>query len=155
VTTGASNAAAPGGSRVRGSGVGIAIVDSGIGYSHQSVSTTLPFTSRDRHAWRKLSDWVQVARDAGAGGWVIGIDVSSILSSVAAQAPRSLRADPYGHGTHGGLGRRGKRLVPIARHQRHRAQGALYDVRVLDERGAGNVADVVAGIDWVIQQRAC
>jgi hypothetical protein len=27
----------------------------------------------------------------------------------------------------------------------------IYDVRVLDERGIGNVADVIAGIDWVIQ----
>jgi subtilisin family serine protease len=28
----------------------------------------------------------------------------------------------------------------------------LYDVRVLDERGVGNMADVLAGIDWVIQR---
>src|SRR5207253_2070807 len=27
----------------------------------------------------------------------------------------------------------------------------LYDVRVLNENGVGNVADVIAGIDWVIQ----
>ena len=40
LTTGAANAVSPNGTRLDGNGVGIAIVDSGIGYSHQSVSTT-------------------------------------------------------------------------------------------------------------------
>ena len=28
----------------------------------------------------------------------------------------------------------------------------LYDVRVLDERGVGTVADLLVGIDWVLQR---
>src|SRR5258708_34378994 len=42
-TTGAANAASPNGGRLDGNGVGIAIVDSGIGYNHQSASPPLPF----------------------------------------------------------------------------------------------------------------
>ena len=56
-------------------------------------------------------DWVQIGRDVGGAGWVIGTDLSSTISNVlngtlftsvlqASQVPRAVRADPYGHGTH-------------------------------------------------------
>jgi hypothetical protein len=50
LTTGAANASAPAIRNLDGSGVGIAIVDSGIGYTHQSVSTTTFLGSRARRA---------------------------------------------------------------------------------------------------------
>ncbi|HWH39041.1 MAG TPA: hypothetical protein VNU21_04335, partial [Usitatibacter sp.] len=59
-TTGAASARAPNGSRFDGSGVGIAIVDSGIGYSHQSVSTTLPFNLKGPTRVQQALDWVQI-----------------------------------------------------------------------------------------------
>src|SRR5258708_8167497 len=109
-TTGAANAASPNGGRLDGNGVGIAIVDSGIGYSHQSVSTTLPFNLKGPTRVQQALDWVQIGRDVGGAGWVIGTDSSSTISNVlngtlftsvvqATQLPRALRADPYGHGT--------------------------------------------------------
>src|SRR5262249_35096069 len=59
LTTGAANALAPSGGPLDGSGVGIAIVDSGIGYSHQSVSTTLPLNLKGPTRVQQALDWVQ------------------------------------------------------------------------------------------------
>src|SRR5438477_4224360 len=110
LTTGAANAVSPNGTRLDGNGVGIAIVDSGIGYSHQSVSTTLLLNLKGPTRVQQALDWVQIGRDVGGAGWVIGTDLSSTISNVlngtlftsvlqAAQLPRATRADPYGHGT--------------------------------------------------------
>ncbi|MCC6246329.1 MAG: S8 family serine peptidase, partial [Rubrivivax sp.] len=64
-------------------------------------------------------------------------------------------ADPYGHGT---------LVAGIAAGRTDAASGAgpdttgiapaadLYDVRVIDERGLGTMSDMLAGIDWAIQQ---
>ena len=66
--------------------------------------------------------------------------------------PTLTNRDPYGHGTHVAAiaAGRGDYQWPDASGV---APGAdLYDVRVLDEHGVGNMADVLAGIDWVMQR---
>jgi subtilisin family serine protease len=107
-------------------------------------------------------DWVQVGRDLGAAGWLLGVDASGTVASVlngttfsgtlqALQIPRAARADAYGHGTHvasvaaGGGSYQSPDTTGVA------PNAGIYDVRVLDETGVGNVADVIAGIDWVTQ----
>jgi hypothetical protein len=55
LTTGAANASVPGAGKLDGSGVGIAIVDSGIGYSHQSLSTTTLLGLKGRRACSRRS----------------------------------------------------------------------------------------------------
>src|SRR6185436_4644359 len=67
------------------------------------------------------------------------------------QQPRLLLPDPYGHGTHvasiaaGSAGYQWPDTSGVA------PNADLYDIRVLDNNGVGNLADVIAGIDWVIQ----
>ncbi|HET9652653.1 MAG TPA: S8 family serine peptidase, partial [Usitatibacter sp.] len=162
LTTGAANAGASNGSLLDGSGVGIAIVDSGIGYSHQNVSTTTLFNLKGPTRVRQALDWVKIGHDVGGADWVSGTDLSSAISDVldgtaftsilqASQLPRATRADPYGHGTHVASVAAGGGSYQFPDTSGVAPKAALYDVRVLDERGAGNVADVVAGIDWVIQ----
>ena len=131
--------------------MGIAIIDSGIGYSHQGVSTTLPFNLRGPTRVRQALDWVQLARDLGATGWLAGLDLSSILASVTARLPLAFRADPYGHGTHVAAVAAGSGAYQWPDTTGIAPSAALYDVRVLDEHGNGTVAEVIAGIDWVIR----
>jgi serine protease AprX len=66
--------------------------------------------------------------------------------------------DAYGHGTHvagiiAGLGSPASRVTPL--YAGGIAPGAqLVNVRVLGEDGSGLTSDVIAGIDWVVNNRA-
>jgi subtilisin family serine protease len=90
-----------------GSGIGIAILDSGIGWSHFDM--TLPDGKTTRV--KKAVDFLKVG-DAAAMGvkdWTIGVDASASLYPGSAamatyeskiNADGTDRADLYGHGTH-------------------------------------------------------
>ena len=66
--------------------------------------------------------------------------------------------DAYGHGTHvagiiAGIGAPASKVTPL--YQGGIAPGAqLVNVRVLGPDGSGLTSDVIAGIDWVVQNRA-
>ena len=140
-----------------GSGVGIAVLDSGIASGHASFLDKTGATSRVARAvdFQKVGD----AKMMGVKDWTPGIDVSASLypGSPSMDAyEKSIRsdaadkADLYGHGTH-------VASVAAARgnYQSVDSTGIapnanLYDVRVLDDAGFGQMSDVLAGIDWVI-----
>jgi serine protease AprX len=146
-----------GGGAIDGRGIGIAILDSGIDWRHKSLLRA-DGTSRVR----AVVDFVAIGRAAAGDGWTKGVDYSpSTRTSVdgarykdgaSVYLPTSNTPDPYGHGTFvasvaAGLG---NYQAPDSSGV---APGAnLYDVRVLDERGVGNMADMLAGIDWVLQR---
>ena len=160
LSTGAANASVPNRRTLDGSGVGIAVVDSGIAYSHQSVSGTSLLGLLAPTRVRQAIDFVQVGK-AGAG-WVGGLDLSALVSTLLNGTnftpllslllqPGVTLPDPYGHGSHVASIAAGSGAYQWPDTSGTAPNADLYDVRVLNENGVGNVADVIAGIDWVIQ----
>ena len=109
-TTGASEAEGPARNDLDGSGVGIAVLDSGIAWNHQSMSRSflgLKGLSRVKQA----VDFVAVGKGLTDLAWVRGSDRSAenlltldgtrfTPSLSLLQQPRLLMPDPYGHGSH-------------------------------------------------------
>ena len=139
-----------------GSGVGIAVLDSGIMWRHQLFSD-----GRGATRVQRAIDFLKVG-DATAvkvKDWTPGIDVSTSL------APGSQRlenfekkldnsqagtTDAYGHGSHVAAIAAG-RGMGLSVDATGIAPGAtLYDVKVLDGEGYGQMSDLLAGIDWVV-----
>ncbi len=129
-----------------GSGVGIAILDSGLMASHSdfhnSSRTTRVAASTDIVSGNQ--NLVQFLLSLGL--------ISSILDIILGPSNK----DAYGHGSHvagvaagrsiGSSSARGfQGIAPNAK---------LIDVRVLNDRGLGQMSDVIAGIDWVISNRS-
>jgi subtilisin family serine protease len=85
--------------------------------------------------------------------WQFGVDGNTSPGTLAQKAtPKEALPDPNGHGTVVAsiAAGRGSYQTPDSTGV---APGAtLYDVRVLDERGVGTVADLLVGIDWVLQR---
>ncbi|NLG49315.1 MAG: S8 family peptidase, partial [Chloroflexi bacterium] len=108
---------------LQGQGVTVAIVDSGISL-HPDLSD-IPWS----HSWRVLA-----TADFSSERWDLGLD-------------------GYGHGTHvagivggNGLFSRGVRMGVAPRVN-------LVNVRVCDNKGKGMTSDVVAGLQWIYENR--
>lgn len=158
-TTGAANvrggSANPTG--LDGSGVGIAVLDSGILEQHFNLLAADGKTQRVKRA----VDFLQVA-DATAAGvkdWTPGLDASSSLVPGSAamtgyesriNALTKSRPDAYGHGTHVASVAAGRGAYQSVDSTGVAPNANLYDVKVLDGNGYGQLSDVLAGIDWVI-----
>jgi len=162
LTTGASTAPRPsGGGALDGSGVGIAVVDSGIDWNHQSAGTTL-FGFKGPTRVRQAIDFARLGKSLEDSNWIQGVDVSasatltldgtqfSVMLALL-QQPRLTDPDPYGHGTHVATIAAGSAAYQAPDTTGVAPNANLFDVRVLNEEGVGNIADVIAGIDWVIQ----
>ncbi|HSW03310.1 S8 family serine peptidase, partial [Aquabacterium sp.] len=159
LATGASEvqAGGRGSSGLDGSGIGIAVLDSGVAWNHDNFLDASGKASRVARA----VDF-QKAGDATGKLWQPGIDVSGWINNGSASgraasdferlinADRSDSADAYGHGSHvAGVaaGRDNSQAIDST----GLAPGArLYDVKVLDAAGNGELSEVLAGIDWVI-----
>ena len=137
-----------------GTGVGIAILDSGIAWNHRAFRTADGTTSRVR----KAVDYGTTGISSGGGGrgWTPGQDTSnafapgSSLLEMRIANDKAPRPDVLGHGTHvasvaaGRTARAGVESAGLA------VNANLYDVKVLKDDGTGMLSDVLAGIDWVI-----
>src|SRR5262245_37433301 len=125
-----------------GSGVGIAILDSGIMASHSDFAGGALGLSRVVAATDTVSSNARLTA------------VESALDLVREVLPGN--PDAYGHGSHVAGAAAGRSLgTPAARGFMGVAPNAsLISVRVLDARGLGQVSDIIAGIDWVIANRA-
>src|SRR2546421_5759608 len=148
-----SNSSKTGYSGVDGSGIGIAVLDSGGMKAHD--------------AFLNDSGVTRVARNvdmfnSAAANWTIGVDItgslmpgSLALSTYEAQivADNDVTQDPFGHGTHVAATAAGyaKFYASSTPDSTGIAPNAtLYDVRVLDDHGYGTVSDAIEGIQWVI-----
>jgi serine protease AprX len=104
-----------------GTGVVVAVVDSGISTSHPALA-------------------------------------KKVIASVSLVSGDPSTDDAFGHGTHvagviAGLGSAASRVTPL--YTGGIAPGAqLVNVRVLGGDGIGLTSDVIAGIDWVVENRA-
>ncbi|MBW8832056.1 MAG: S8 family peptidase [Burkholderiales bacterium] len=149
--------ASSGAAGLNGTGVGIAVLDSGVAASHRNFLDASGRSSRVAHA----VDF-QKAGDASGRLWRPGIDVSASwyqggddgrgmsMFERLISADHSKLADPYGHGSH---------VASIAAGSGHyqsvdstgvAPNANIFDVKVLDAAGNGELGDVLAGIDWVI-----
>jgi serine protease AprX len=135
-----------------GSGVGIAVLDSGLGWSHLNLLAADGKTSRVQKAvdFQKVGD----ATALGVKDWSVGIDASASLypgSKTMADyeskidATGANRSDLYGHGTHVASVAAGRGAYPGDRLTGVAPGANLYDVKVLDGNGYGQMSDVLAG----------
>ncbi|MFY7857465.1 MAG: S8 family serine peptidase, partial [Rubrivivax sp.] len=143
-------------SRGTGRGVGIAIVDSGIAWQHETFRDDTGM-SRVREA----ADFTKIstALRSGAVDWTPGIDVSHALHPAspsawlyqnAVRSTQAARPDPYGHGTLVAAVAAGRGAFQSPNATGMAPNANLFDVRVLNGNGTGQLSDVLAGIDWVI-----
>lgn len=134
-----------------GSGVGVAVLDSGVMREHRQFDDALGLS--------RVAKNVNL-RNAQLADWLVGVDstispapYSTALAAYESQIDVTTGTsthDPYGHGTHVAsvLAGRGAYQNPDASGI---APGArLYDVRVLDTEGRGSLSDTLEGIQWVI-----
>jgi subtilisin family serine protease len=157
-TSNAGNALSASGSPagLDGRGVGIAVLDSGIDFRHRN------FSAGTASRVKGVVDIVALSRSKYGDGWSKGVDYSpSVKASMDGVAfakgdkafqPSSNVPDPYGHGTAVASVAAGAGSYQAPDSSGIATGADLYDVRVLDEQGVGNVGDVLAGIDWVIQR---
>src|SRR5439155_5477066 len=112
-----------------GSGVGIAILDSGIMSTHASM-----------------------LGDDGVSRVKRAVDFTAPLATLDApvDAAASTFPDPYGHGTLVASMAAGRDVAGTNNSTGIAPGASLYDVRVLDANGMGDIAMTIAGIDWVL-----
>src|SRR5437867_4034391 len=161
LTTGASVAPPPARGALDGSGVGIAVLDSGLDWNHQSLGIS-PLGLKGPTRVRQVLDFARIGQTLADPAWTRGVDLSASVSVTLdgtqftsalqlKQQPSLTLPDPYGHGTHVAAAAAGNAAYQWPDTTGVAPNASLYDLRVLDDKGVGNLADVIAGIDWVTQ----
>ena len=136
-----------------GSGVGIAVLDSGVMATHKAFADASG-ASRVKKSVnvRQLSSAIATLWEAGQD-YGNAVDPGSpgrqLLERIVDSSGDTFQ-DPFGHGTVVASVAAG-RAVPGGPDATGVAPNAsLIDVRVLDDRGIGEVADALAAFDWVL-----
>ena len=141
-----------------GTGIGLAVLDSGVMFRHASMMNAAGKT-RVVRAVNLTKPAVGDATAVGLRNWAAGADASASLypgSATMANYETLIksdgvnRPDPYGHGTHVAAMAAGRGLAMTTDSTGVAPNANVYDVRVLDKNGFGQLSDVLAGIDWVI-----
>jgi serine protease AprX len=108
--------------------------------------------------WWTWSPSAAPKRPVGAKGLDYSPSVRESLDGVRYKdgnkkyVPITDRPDPYGHGSHVAAVAAGSGAYQSPDSSGVAPAADLYDVRVLNDKGIGTLADVLAGIDWVIQR---
>jgi subtilisin family serine protease len=135
-----------------GTGVGIAVVDSGVMRMHEAFNNAAGVSRVARNVQfmtTSLADWTN------------GYDASTSLQpgsaalaayEAAINNSASLVQDAYGHGTHVASIAAGRPVTyGVAPDLTGLAPNAsIYDVKVLNDQGVGTLSDTLEGIQWVI-----
>ncbi|HVG35209.1 MAG TPA: S8 family peptidase [Pyrinomonadaceae bacterium] len=127
ITTGAYQARNYGTSTtgtINGTGIGIAVLDSGIAPNHHSFFVDNTSTS------------------------------TRIVANVNFVSNETITNDPYGHGTHVAAMAAGSNHVASGAYTGVAPRANIVNVRVLNSQGTGSASDVVAGVDWCIANKA-
>jgi subtilisin family serine protease len=140
-----------------GSGVGIAVLDSGLMPTHMhflnaaGLSRYIRGVDLQRFGDATLTgtrDWAKGV-DASAGMYPGSTTMANYESKIAIDITK-VNTDQYGHGTHVAAVAAGNSSANTVDSNGIAPNANLYDVRVLDAKGVGQLSDVLAGIDWVI-----
>jgi len=141
---------------VDGSGVGIAFLDSGIMSTHAAFSGSWSGSRVKRSVdFQKITD----SQLLGSRDWQGGYDFSNRIypgSSALATLESLINSagvgfqDPLGHGTIVASIAAGSDFYGTVDSTGIAPGASLFDVRVLNDQGVGDVADALSGIDWVI-----
>ncbi len=140
-----------------GTGVGIAVLDSGVLEHHTNLLGKDGTTQRVKKAvdFQRVGD----ATALGVKDWTKGIDASAGLypgSATMATYETNInylainQPDLYGHGTHVASIAAGRGYYQATDSTGVAPNADIYDVKVLDGNGVGQLSDVLAAIDWVI-----
>jgi serine protease AprX len=144
---------------VDGSGVGIAILDSGVMRNHVDMLDA----SGNTRVVQSLNFLDAEAAQGAAGkkGWgTPGVDYASELYPGSKKLDSYLthlqrgkskkQDDPYGHGTHVAAVAAGTNGATSPDSTGIAPNANVFDLRVLDDNGVGEVSDVLAAIDWML-----
>ena len=140
-----------------GAGVGIAVLDSGIWRRHQHFGGQA--NTRVLRAVNFLRKGAGDAQSVGVKTWAAGVDASAGLYpgsttmatyEYAIKWEQAFTADAYGHGTHVAAIAAGAGAYQSLDSTGIAPKANLFDVKVLDDNGFGQLSDVLAGIDWVL-----
>ena len=137
-----------------GSGIGIAVLDSGVMTTHKAFQNTQQGETRVRRNVSMLN--------TAQANWAGGLDASTSLQpgsaalgsyEAALANDNNLVQDAYGHGTHvasvaAGVARGYSSGTPDTTGIAPNAN--VYDVKVLGNLGTGTLSDALEGIQWVI-----
>jgi serine protease AprX len=140
-----------------GTGIGIAVLDSGVAWNHFNMRGADLKATRVKRAvdFLKVGD----AAATGAKDWTPGLDMTSSLvpgSTAMANYESKIAADggsvtdAYGHGSHVASIAAGRGGYQTTDSTGIAPNATVFDVKVLDGNGYGQLSDVLAGIDWVI-----
>ena len=135
-----------------GTGIGIAVVDSGVMKNHEAFNNaagTSRVVKNVQFLTTTLADWTN------------GFDASTSLQPGSAELTAyeaainnsaNLVQDGYGHGTHVASVAAGRPVTySVAPDLTGMAPNAnVYDVKVLNDLGTGTLSDTLEGIQWVI-----
>ncbi|MEO5697655.1 MAG: S8 family serine peptidase [Burkholderiaceae bacterium] len=146
-----------------GSGIGIAVLDSGVAWNHQNMAAPSLLGLKGPTRVRQALDFHSIGKAWADAGWKKGSDETSLslnilnglsfnLTLKTQQLPVSTQADAFGHGTHVASIAAGQGGYQWPDSSGIAPKADVYDVRVLGADGLGTTADVLAGIDWVIQR---
>ncbi|HUG54361.1 MAG TPA: S8 family peptidase [Vicinamibacteria bacterium] len=124
-------------SLLKGAGVTVAVVDSGVAYHPD------------------LQNLVASVDFVGSSSSGSSLEGSSLFEGdvLLSEVP-TVSLDPYGHGTHvaGIVAGNGSQSAEAA-HSGVAPQAGLVSVRVLDAFGSGSTSDVLAGLDWILANK--
>ena len=147
---------------VDGSGVGIAVLDSGVMRNHVDMLDASG-TTRVVQSLNFLDADAAQSGVAGKKGWgVSGADYSTDLYPGSknldaylnylqrGKATKDNSDDPYGHGTHVASVAAGTQRMTSPDTTGIAPKANIFDLRVLNEDGVGEVSDVLAAIDWML-----
>lgn len=141
-TTGTTSARSLAGllSEYDGSGVGIAVIDSGIERSHELMNKSL------LNVYKPL---------LGSDYTVLKLGTSSVVLYEKSFVPfDSSVGDPYGHGSHITSVISGRREFLSGSYAGIAPGANIINLRVLNQYGSGRTSDVIAAIDWCIANKA-
>jgi serine protease AprX len=147
---------------VDGAGVGIAVLDSGVMRNHVDMLDASGAT-RVVQSLNFLDADAAQSGVAGKKGWgAPGADYSTdyypgsknldayLNYLQRGKASKDNSDDPYGHGTHVASVAAGTQRMTNPDTTGIAPKANIFDLRVLNEEGVGEVSDVLAAIDWML-----
>ena len=134
-----------------GTGVGIAIVDSGVMKAHRNFRNAAgaPRVARSVSMLKSdIANWTDAANGAATSPMPGSAELNTYESQIAAD--NDLVQDGYGHGTHVASVAAGRGFYQAPDSTGIAPNATLYDVRVLNNAGYGSLSDALEGINWVM-----